>query len=82
MATTQVPNEVRLQHVWTVIVDTPDLLLILKALGGRLTEEEDQAAIDLGDRLTELRGRALIIAARDGERLLDVISQKRGEGNG
>jgi hypothetical protein len=81
MANPQSP-EIRLQHVWSVVVDTPDLLLILKALDGRLTEEEDQSAIELGDRLTELRGKALVSASRDGVRLLDVIAEKRSRGNG
>jgi hypothetical protein len=78
MANPQSP-EIRLQHVWSVVVETKDLVLILKALGGRLTEEEDQAASDLGDRLTELRGKALLYAARDGERLLDIIAEKRSK---
>lgn len=81
MANPQSP-EIRLQHVWSVVVDTPDLLLILKALDGRLTEEEDQSAIELGDRLTELRGKALVSASRDGVRLLDVIAEKRSRGHG
>jgi hypothetical protein len=81
MANPQSP-EIRLQHVWSVVVETKDLVLILKALGGRLTEEEDQAAIDLGDRLTKLRGKALLYAARDGERLLDIIAEKRSKEDG
>ena len=77
MATEPQAPELRLQHVWTLIVDASDFLLILKALGGRLREDEDDAADELGDRLTELRGKALISSSRDGERLIDVIADKR-----
>lgn len=40
---------------WIFELNKFDTLLILKALGGRLTEDEVLKAKELGDRLTELR---------------------------
>lgn len=49
--------DVILAPQWVFRVGARDALLILKALGGRLTEEEDDAALLLCDRLTALRQR-------------------------
>lgn len=43
---------VTLQANWQFQADSVDASLILKALGGRLTEEEKQDAKELGDELT------------------------------
>ena len=40
---------------WCFIVGKRDSLLILKALGGRLSEADVEPARDLGNRLTHLR---------------------------
>ena len=41
---------------WTFTVSNKEMLLILKALGGRLKDdEEDEQAMALGDKLTTLR---------------------------
>ncbi len=40
---------------WFVELEAAELLLVLKALGGRLKEDEVSAAKALGDRLTQQR---------------------------
>jgi len=46
--------------VWTIDIENEDLLLILKALGGRMTHEEDLAAArELDRRLSKLRSERL-----------------------
>lgn len=55
---------VRLRAVWSFDVDAADTRLILAALGGRLKDDDVQAAKDLGDRLTRQRaGEARHLAA-------------------
>lgn len=49
--------DVFLEPVWNFRVGPRDALLILKALGGRLGEEDDEPALALCDRLTALRQR-------------------------
>lgn len=44
-----------LDPVWTLNLNTNDLRLVLKALGGRLREDDTKDAFDLGERLTEAR---------------------------
>lgn len=50
--------EIHFKPHWVFDLGTRDSLLVLKALGGRLTEAEEAAAKELGDRLTLLRATA------------------------
>lgn len=49
------PATVWLRPTWVFELDKHDTLLVLKALGGRLTPDEVPLASDLCDRLTTLR---------------------------
>lgn len=51
---------VHVQQTWALYLGTRDMLLILKALGGRLNSEADEEAAEaLGDRLTLLREKSV-----------------------
>lgn len=66
-----------LQKTWTIQLTTPELRLVLKALGGRLAEPGDEdatAAAQLGNRLTEIRGKLLKQSEHDGERLEAIVN--------
>lgn len=45
-------SEMHLRPRWVFELDRRDALLVLKALGGRLSDEEKVLAEQLGDRLT------------------------------
>jgi hypothetical protein len=47
--------ELTVTHTWTVSLSQQELLLILKALGGRLKDEEKTEAAALGEALTRMR---------------------------
>lgn len=61
---------------WNVSFTTPELRLVLKALGGRLKPEEIDEAKLLGDRLTKMREQASQKAIKDADRLLEAIEVK------
>ncbi len=63
-----------LEKTWLLELDTEELRLVLKALGGRLIVggEDELEARELGNRITELRGKVLKDVARDGDRLLNA----------
>jgi hypothetical protein len=47
--------ELDMMMTWTIGLNNEELLLTLKALGGRLREEEIEPARQLGDKLTLIR---------------------------
>lgn len=50
---------IELMPMWRFVLGKSDSLLVLKALGGRLTDDLERAqARALGNRLTELRAKA------------------------
>lgn len=52
-------SALRLTPIYIFELPQPEMLLVLKALGGRLKPEEQEAAKILGDRLTEQRAAEL-----------------------
>lgn len=71
-------SQLKISPSWIIELDTADLRLVLKALGGRLKPEDVEAARCLGDRLTRDR-----VAATQREidilrQNLDVCDQDRG----
>jgi hypothetical protein len=48
-------SQLKLNPTWILELSTPDLRLILKALGGRLKPNEVTIARELGNRLTQDR---------------------------
>lgn len=50
-------SEMHLRPRWIFELDKRDALLTLKALGGRLSDEEKVLAAELGDRLTLQRAK-------------------------
>ena len=64
---------------WTIHLTSDELLLVLKALGGRLKEEEYDAAEVLGDKLSELRAKATQHALNSNDKLLRSLDEKRGD---
>lgn len=73
--------EVFISPQWVFRVGARDSLLILKALGGRLDESEDDEALLLCDRLTALRERfgselaRALVRANEG---MEAAREKRG----
>jgi hypothetical protein len=61
---------------WSFTLSKRDALLVLKALGGRLTDHEIKEAKELGDRLTELRQSA----GQDYQNSLDRAAHAAKEG--
>lgn len=47
--------QLRMTSAWTIELGTEELRLILKALGGRLKDEDVPLAKELGDTLTNCR---------------------------
>lgn len=56
--------DIRLVPIYVFELPQDDLLLILKALGGRLKPEEIETARLLGDRLTHQRATELELTAQ------------------
>lgn len=70
--------ECYLVPLWVFRLGKRDSLLVLKALGGRLTSKEAEEAKELGDRLTRQRANA----ARDlqaGAERAEASMKKQGE---
>lgn len=64
--------EVAVHSDWIVRLETEELRLVLKALGGRLADErEQQEAKDLGDKLTRIRARVTLDSLRQADKLLE-----------
>ena len=58
---------------WSIEVDTEELRLILKALGGRLKEEDINPAKELGDKLTVSRAVSAKSALAQADHLLKMV---------
>lgn len=68
-----------LHKSWTLELTTEELRLVLRALGGRIDDQSIDPIMraqchQLGDRITELRGKVLQATARDGDRLVDAAA--------
>lgn len=59
-----------LRQEFTLTLQVTELRLVLKALGGRLTKDEIQAAKELGDEITVLRAKASHQAANENDKLM------------
>ena len=69
--------KLNLQQTWVTELTLPELRLVLKALGDRLSgEEEFRAARELGDRLTTQRAKAVKDMARQADQLLEHVGEK------
>ncbi len=58
------------QMRWNVSMDIHELRLVLKSLGGRLSEEEQKSAKDLGDQITRQRVAATKAMLGENDKLL------------
>lgn len=70
------------QFTWQLTLDNAELLLVLKALGGRLTPDrthELAAARTLGDKLTALRAGRLKSLERTATRLQSVVEPEKSD---
>jgi hypothetical protein len=47
----------KLEAIWWFALDARETALMLASLGGRLRPEQESAARELGDKLTELRAK-------------------------
>lgn len=70
--------QLKVEKTWMISLTNAELVLILKALGGRTTASEGEACRILGDYLTRLRGQQLKDLAKDGDRLVEAAGQSRG----
>lgn len=59
---------------WTLVVTTPELRLILKALGGRLKPEDIETAEALGDHLTAMRAHITANTMHEVDKLMSNIT--------
>lgn len=63
--------DIGIKTTWTMALDTVELRLVLKALGGRLkNSEEAEAAKVLGDKLTRMRIEATKFALTQADKTL------------
>ncbi len=58
-----------LRSHWTINLTTEEFRLIMRALGGRLNEDEIEIAKQLGDDLTKLRSKQMKTQVEISERL-------------
>jgi hypothetical protein len=58
---------------WTLLLTTEEFRLVLKALGGRLKEEDLEEAKALGDSLSKLKGTAVDQAMKFNNKLLENL---------
>ena len=65
--------DLHLSYNCTVCVTKSDLLLILKALGGRLKEDEKDRAKELGDQLSLTRAKAVHSMLQENEKLMSNL---------
>jgi len=71
--------ELGVTNIWMLTLRQRELMLVLKALGGRLTEAEIDEAAALGDKLTDLRIAHTKDALQAIDRIEQSIAQRRGE---
>jgi hypothetical protein len=63
-----------IQSTWIITLTTEELRLVMKALGGRLSEDEVPLAKELGDNLTRHRGNVIKSSLKTANDLLTAIS--------
>lgn len=62
---------------WNITVNDHDLAVLLKALGGRLANDDERAAAEvLGDKLTEIKAHVLIQQGVSGAILKESLDAK------
>lgn len=71
-------SQLKLNPTWILELSTPDLRLVLQALGGRLKPESIEEARQLGDRLTQDRVAA---TQREIDVLRENLKAHSGESN-
>ena len=64
---------------WVMRLETPELRLVLKALGGRLKDAEIAEAKTLGDHLTKLRVAATKMAMNQADKTLRAVEAATGD---
>ena len=62
---------------WTIELNTDELRLVVKALAGRLKEEEYEDAYELSVNISERRARATKLALSQADQLLENIERKK-----
>lgn len=70
--------DINIRSEWGVVLNTDELRLVLKALGGRLNPDEALDAKALGDRLAVLRAHATLQMAEQAEKLLQNVAKGAG----
>lgn len=60
---------------WRLALTTPELRLVLKALGGRLRPEEVEEANALGDQLSRSRAQATTAAMQEADKLMQNLDR-------
>lgn len=68
--------DISMKSTWTMKLETTELRLVLKALGGRLLNDEILEASKLGDRLTKLRVEATKAAVEMADKTLAKVEEK------
>jgi hypothetical protein len=67
--------EVGMKEIWSLNVDTAELRLILKALGGRLKPEDLDEAKSLGNDLSRMRANVTKNKIQASDRLLHDVGE-------
>lgn len=70
---------INVRQSWLMDLETSELLLVLKALGGRLTPEDIKPARELGNVLTKIRAVATRTSLEQASHLLAKVEQAEGE---
>lgn len=66
--------DIGIRSKWIVNLETPDLRLVLRALGGRLHGDDEVAqAKELGDKLTRSRAEASKTLMRQADQALEAM---------
>lgn len=66
--------DIGIRSKWIVNLETPEIRLVLRALGGRLRDDDEIAqAKELGDKLTRLRAEASKSLVRQADQALEAI---------
>lgn len=67
--------DLRMLSLYTLELSPPEFLLVLKALGGRLKEEEKAAAKSLGDGLSVQKAKLVTQAGQQNEKLIQNLKE-------
>lgn len=67
-------SDIGIKSTWTMTLETEELRLVLKALGGRLKPEDQDAARELGNRLSVQRAKASKKQLAHADRLLADVA--------